>query len=102
MRNHRRTRVAASLAASVALALAAASPATADGKPLYSKHCAQCHGGDGKGDTPAGRGMKLSPIGGTEESVTVSLVRRHPAHRAASKSLDDEELAAVAATVAGL
>ena len=40
------------------LALTAAAPAWADapdGAAVFSKRCAGCHGGDGKGDTKVGR-----------------------------------------------
>jgi mono/diheme cytochrome c family protein len=35
----------------------------AAGKDPYQKHCAMCHGADGKGDTPAGKSMKLRDLG---------------------------------------
>lgn len=36
-------------------ALVAGSASGADPKPLYDKHCAKCHGMDGKGKTKMGR-----------------------------------------------
>ena len=100
--HHSRIWLLITVACSLALSLTATSAATADAKPLYSKYCAQCHGEDGRGDTPTGRAMKLSSIADTEEAVTVALVRKDPQHRSASEALDDAELAAIAAIVAGL
>lgn len=36
-----------------------AADATAD---IYKAKCASCHGADGKGDTPAGKGMKIKDL----------------------------------------
>lgn len=30
-----------------------------DGKALYEKHCAKCHGADGKGETKMGQKLKI-------------------------------------------
>ena len=45
----------------VLLTLAIANRVSADDKsaPLYKQKCATCHGADGKGDTPAGKAMKV-------------------------------------------
>jgi mono/diheme cytochrome c family protein len=37
------------------LAIPALSVSAADGKPLFEKHCAKCHGKDGKGHTFMGK-----------------------------------------------
>src|SRR5262249_18307221 len=37
------------------LALAAVSACAADGKAIYEKECAKCHGADGKGQTTMGK-----------------------------------------------
>jgi cytochrome c6 len=48
------------LAVAVVMSTAAfAADATAD---LYKAKCASCHGADGKGDTPAGKGMKVKDL----------------------------------------
>ncbi len=45
----------------LAVAVALCGPAKADDKSptLFKQKCAACHGADGKGDTPAGRSMKV-------------------------------------------
>src|SRR5215510_3257800 len=40
-----------------AMALVAVSARAADGKALYDKECAKCHGADGKGETKMGKKM---------------------------------------------
>jgi mono/diheme cytochrome c family protein len=37
------------------MAAGALSANAADGKALYEKHCAKCHGADGKGETKTGK-----------------------------------------------
>ncbi len=43
------------------LAVVLCAPARSDDKSaaLYKQKCAACHGADGKGDTPAGKSMKV-------------------------------------------
>ncbi len=41
------------------VALTAASVKAEDAKAVYDKTCAACHGKDGKGDTPAGKKLKV-------------------------------------------
>lgn len=48
------------LAIAFAMSVSAfAADATAD---VYKAKCASCHGADGKGDTPAGKGMKVKDL----------------------------------------
>jgi cytochrome c6 len=48
------------LAITIAMSITAfAADATAD---IYKAKCASCHGADGKGDTPAGKGMKIKDL----------------------------------------
>ena len=32
--------------------------ADVDGKAVYAKHCTNCHGADGHGQTPAGKALR--------------------------------------------
>jgi mono/diheme cytochrome c family protein len=58
-------RVAAALiAAVVSIGLPAAS--FADGAALYKAKCAACHAADGSGSTPAGKSLKVKPLGSAE------------------------------------
>lgn len=43
----------------VSLALAAGSASAADATENYEKHCAKCHGPDGKGDTKMGKKLNV-------------------------------------------
>ena len=43
--------------------LAAAATAEADGKGVYAKSCAVCHGAEGHGDTPTGKALKTMDLG---------------------------------------
>jgi mono/diheme cytochrome c family protein len=58
------------LAGVLALSTACAASA-ADGKALYEKECARCHGSDGKGDTKMGR--KLGAKDYTDAKVQAGL-----------------------------
>ena len=42
-----------------AVCLLSVSSKAADAKEVYDKSCAACHGKDGKGDTPAGKKLKV-------------------------------------------
>ena len=46
----------------VLVAAAGAQAADVDGKAVYDKQCVKCHGPDGKGDTPAGKALKVVPL----------------------------------------
>jgi mono/diheme cytochrome c family protein len=47
----------------------------ADGPALWEKHCASCHGPDGKGDTKAGKLTKVRDL--TAADVRATLKRDH-------------------------
>ena len=46
----------------VGLFLAAAAMAEVDGKAVYDKSCAVCHGPDGRGNTPTGKVLKVMDL----------------------------------------
>lgn len=54
-------RFVAALGSEAALELSSRPLDTADGRALYEKSCASCHGVAGRGDGPAGRGIKPPP-----------------------------------------
>ena len=53
-RNTMKTKKIATLVATVAITLAFTLPASAEVTELWAKHCASCHGKDGKGQTKMG------------------------------------------------
>ena len=51
----------------LAIAVVMLPPAVfADGAATYKSKCAMCHGADGAGQTPAGKSMKVKPLGSDE------------------------------------
>ncbi len=85
---------------------------SADGKALYDKNCASCHGPGGKGDGPAAKAMKnkpadltSAPVKGMSEADLAKFVKEgkpdlKPAHP--TPKLSDDEVQAVAKYVKGL
>jgi high-affinity iron transporter len=73
-------RFAESLGSEAALELPKELISLADGRALYERSCASCHGMAGKGDGPAGRGMNPAPpaVGdeATMRDVTPALMYR--------------------------
>jgi len=82
-----------------------ASLAAADGKALFDKSCASCHGPGGKGDGPAAKAMKNKPPdfatlkgkSDAELSATIKdgTVGGKPGHPKGSKLSDDDVKALV-------
>jgi cytochrome c6 len=46
----------------LAFAMGIAAAARADGKDMYTKKCAGCHGKDGKADTPMGKRLEMKDL----------------------------------------
>ncbi|HWW60387.1 MAG TPA: c-type cytochrome [Thermoanaerobaculia bacterium] len=45
------------------MAPAVLADATPDGAAIFKSNCAMCHGADGKGQTPAGKSLKIRDLG---------------------------------------
>ncbi len=109
----RRTHFGSGLIIMVGAALllsAAAQVARAeDGKALYDKSCASCHGPSGKGDGPAAKAMKPPPedFATGAKSMTdadIATVLKEgkaggKAHPSFAKKLSDDQITAVAGYV---
>lgn len=50
----------------LAFAIALSTSAFADAAADYKAKCASCHGAEGKGDTPVGKGMKVKDLASDE------------------------------------
>lgn len=89
----------------VPLALAAAPAVAADGKAVFDAQCARCHGPDGKGDTAAGKAMKVPSmidpkLAAADAIPTIkSSFEANPKHSKIKGKVSPEELDAVAAYV---
>jgi len=70
------------------LAIPAISVCAADGKALYEKECAKCHGADGKGETKMGK--KLGAKDYTDAKVQTEL-KDDAAIKATKEGLKDKE-----------
>lgn len=42
----------------------------ADGGAIYTKHCANCHGADGKGDTKMGKKLKIKDLAAEQSKIS--------------------------------
>ena len=72
---------------SILTCVAALSAAAADGKALYEKECAKCHGTDGKGDTRMGK--RLGAKDYTDAKVQEQL-KDEAAYKAIKEGLKDK------------
>ena len=71
-----------------ALALSAWTVRAADAPALYEKHCAKCHGADGKGDTKMGKKVGAKDL--TDAKVQAEL-KDDQAFKAIKEGLKDKE-----------
>ena len=74
----------------------------ADGKALFAKNCAGCHGADAKATTPAAKAMKVPAIASHEAVGTIAAVKTKPQHKPIAGQLSDDELKAIAEHLAAL
>jgi mono/diheme cytochrome c family protein len=86
----------------IALGVASAWAAAADGKATFDAKCKMCHAADGKGTPGMVKAMGVKPIGGAAEADTKAAVTKgknkmKPIAGVTGKALDD-----VAAYVASL
>ena len=87
-----------------ATALLIGAPVAADsGKANFEKVCAGCHGKDGHADTTKGKKLKAADYRQVKElsgpdaiAFIEKTVRENKKHKAVSKKLSDEDLAAIA------
>ena len=98
--------VAALVASLVLIGFGTSVAWSADGKALYDKSCASCHGPAGKGDGPAAKAMKNKPpadlgakVKGMSDADVAKFIKEgkpdlKPAHPKAK--LSEEEVEAVA------
>jgi cytochrome c len=72
----------------------------ADGAAVYKANCAKCHGDTGKGDTPAGKAMKVpafdAALGAQSADDIAAKVKANPKHASVVKTVGDDLPAAAA------
>ena len=87
------------LVALITLLLAPALAYAADGKAMYEKECARCHGADGKSETPVGRAMKVPSLLNQKwagDDAVAAIVEKIRAHVPKAKEMSDAEIEAAA------
>jgi mono/diheme cytochrome c family protein len=95
------------LMSATALFLAMVTPAAlaADGAEVFKTQCSKCHGEDGRGETPAGKMLKVpslagkATIAGASQADVVKRIEENPKHGALKGKLSPEDLAAAAGRV---
>jgi mono/diheme cytochrome c family protein len=84
----------------VALVSFVSAALAADGAAVYKANCAKCHGDTGKGDTPAGKAMKMlafdATLGKQSPDDIAAKVKANPKHASVVKAVGDDLPAAAA------
>jgi cytochrome c6 len=109
MRNNRSSTVISKMCV-LAVAFTLCVPAKADDKSatLYKQKCAACHGADGKGDTPAGKSMKVRSFADPEvakisdDDLAAAIEKGKGKMPAYGKSMKPDEIKAMVAYVRSL
>jgi cytochrome c6 len=94
----------------LAVAVMLCAPAKADDKSvaLYRQKCATCHGADGKGDTPAGKSMKVRSLADpevakmTDDELASAIEKGKGKMPAYGKSMKPDEIKAMVAYIRSL
>lgn len=104
-----RTWIALGAAVLLLTTLASGRASAADGKELFVKACAGCHGETGNADTKKGKAAKAKSYheaklnakltAADAEAFVTKNVRENKKHKNVTKKVTDEELAAIAAYV---
>ena len=96
-------RIASTVAVVIAVALASPGLAADDGKELFAKTCASCHGPDGKSKTTMGQklGAKDLTTSGLDEAQMVAVITsgKPPKMMAYKDRLTPEQTKAIATFV---
>jgi mono/diheme cytochrome c family protein len=109
MRNESSSKVIPGMCA-LAIAVMICAPAKADEKSaaLYKQKCATCHGTDGKGDTPAGKSMKVRSFADPEiakmsdDELAAAIEKGKGKMPAYGKSMKPDEIKAMVAYIRSL
>jgi cytochrome c6 len=109
MRNDWSSKVIPGMCA-LAVTVMLCAPANADDNSpaLYKQKCATCHGADGKGDTPAGKSMKVRSFADPEvtkmsdDELAAAIEKGKGKMPAYGKSMKPDEIKAMVAHVRSL